>query len=1421
MTVAPFYFETIRCRASRRWDQLERDPELAGPWHQLFKQVQSPRHVVSELLQNADDAGATKAWVDIEDGDFVFRHDGEDFTEDHFASLCRFGYSNKRDLHTIGFRGVGFKSTFSIGDKVCLKTPSLSVLFCRERFTEPVWQMRNGMPENCTEIRVVIKDDYRHRELKKNLEDWTKSPASLLFFRTLRCLSVQGQEIRWEAQSPGPVVNSRWMALSNDPSRRYLLIQSRPEKFPGDALKEIQQERMVTIDEKTTFPPCDIEVVLGFEGRLFVILPTGVKTDLPFACNAPFIQDPARVKIKDPDTSPTNRWLLERVGRLAAETMLEWLGQTEWGVRQRCEAYALLPELNREDHSIEDSCGRIVMEACESALRGQAYLITENGLLVKKRRCISVPEALLDIWTLVQVQRFFSEEGLPILSRYISAVNRLKLANWDCFKEIDKEYILEVLISKELPKPATWDKLLNLWIYFADEITDYTYPHYNYHNKNEKARIVPVQGKDVLFSAAEVVRLGEKKLLNSKEDWEFLDDYLLVLNQNWPRYLSEQKRKAKQKRNFGLQKNVNAAYKILDSIGLNETSDTNQIIQQVVEKIFNENRCTVEDCIRLAQLAATLGASVSDDFQFVTRDGCRRSVRDSIVYDVRNDLDGFISNQWYQKHVLHEGYRSLLCCTKEEWQRWVVSGRSGLLTFIPLIKTQQQEWWQGNILEFLHERGFNGEPSFPYKRDNFTIEDWDFDEKIWQFWQESAGKNKEFWGRLFTFILAQSKDYWVKSLFAKVWQNAIRYKQSVVNEDLPASWIVKFSALPCLQDTRGYYRQPEDLLCRTPDTEALLDVEPFVRAELDTEANRQLLIMLGVRNTPSGPDKLLGRLQSLSTVENPPVYEVEKWCNRLDQIINKCSSDEFKQIKDAFFYDKLILTAESEWALTTEVFLNADEEDVPGAAIVHPAIRNLSIWHKIGVAERPTAKLSLKWLASIESNKKLSQDELRRVRALLPRFSERIWLECRHWLNLDGEWAPVEQLTYKLTMQTLIPWSNLFRSIKQKTADLQKLNSEICGQYPFTELPTLADSIEDRLEKEIVDLKGTLSKPWLATLGNGLARVIVDDDTESRKVQYLGGRLSNTQWRVVTTLKTTPYINRTPSGTPRSVDVLWKDTTFYVKSESVGKMAKAIAQELGRAFGRSDIADAIKLCFERDQAFVNDYLQENFRLLPIQEPSVDDALEKNPNDTDGLSGETDDSSPIVSDPRDTENGTGQNTDHATPNPEENGSRDNDPLSCQEELQPDEEGAFDDDHEPRRQPPRSTKPKLIERYANAHGFTKNNIEGRYYHKDGSWLERVSGNSFPWEQYSGSGELMQCYWTKEHCIEREPLQLEADVWELCVKYPDKYTLILTDFNDNPAGYNGWVIRRMLEAGQLILHPAKYRVEYDHNKEADIYG
>jgi hypothetical protein len=100
------------------------------------------------------------------------------------------------------------------------------------------------------------------------------------------------------------------------------------------------------------------------------------------------------------------------------------------------------------------------------------------------------------------------------------------------------------------------------------------------------------------------------------------------------------------------------------------------------------------------------------------------------------------------------------------------------------------------------------------------------------------------------------------------------------------------------------------------------------------------------------------------------------------------------------------------------------------------------------------------------------------------------------------------------------------------------------------------------------------------------------------------------------------------------------------------------------------------------------------------------------------------------------------------------------------------------------------------------------------EDGGWLERATGVSFPWERYSASGELLQCYWVKDHCIEREPLQLEADVWDLCVKHPEKYTLLLASLDGAPVEYSGKRICDLRDSGRLTLFPASYRIVYDHD-------
>ncbi len=1423
----PEYFESVRARAARRWEQLERDPELAGPWHQLFKQVQSPRHVVSELLQNADDAGATAASVSILDDEFVFAHNGDDFTEEHFASLCRFGYSNKRALHTIGFRGIGFKSTFSLGDEVQLCTPTLAIRFHRDRFTQPEWLRNTSASGTDTRVRVAIKDEHRKKELEKNLKEWIKSPASLLFFRHIRSLRIGDDEVSWQCSGRGPIPSSEWMALSTCPDDEYLLIRSEPEQFPDDALEEIRQERMLSVDEDTPLPPSHIEIVLGLEGRLYVILPTGVTSALPFACNAPFIQDPARVKIKDPETSPTNRWLLSRAGRLAASAMMAWLSNQSANLADRCRAYQLVPDVDRDDDSLEGTCATISEESFQEAIENTVFLLSDEGDLRPWRGCTSVPEQLLDIWSAEQVVALFGDDEQLVLCRKIQEEDVQKLENWDCIEKVDAEQVIRTLESDHLPRPDSWRKLLQLWTFVSEHVTS----PYRY-RQHLSVRIVPVQGADVLYAAKEVVRLGEKKLLQSEDDWKFLSSYLLVLNQNWTRYLAEQRRRAEENDDDELREQVEAAYAVLETLKLTEASDVTRVIEQVSQGVFAEDDCELEDCVRLAQLAATLGAAVPRGFQYVTRDCFRTPISDVIVVDEQGDLDYYLPANWHEDHVLDEAYtQRFTSCDEDEWWQWVRSGRSGLLVFPPLRQSQHDIWGRHSLRETLCERGCNSEPYYPYKPNQFRIDDWDFDDALWKHWRDWAKEDESYWGALFTRILQLPSSFWSRATNARALQVATTGStQRVTHEPLLSAWIMKFRSLPCLPDTRGRYRLPAELLRRTPDTESLLDVEPFVRAEFDTEATRPLLDLLGVGSRPTGPDRLLDRLRALASVDDPPVYEVEKWYHRLDQLIDKCSTDESEEIRQAFTDEKIILTEDGEWAKAAEVFLAADDEDVPDVALVHAAVRHLALWHRVGVADRPTAERIMDWLADLPSGESLEPDELRRVRSLLPRYPERIWTECDHWLNLEGEWTPVGDLSYSLTMQSLVAWKHLFRPIKQKTADFQKLSADVCQQHPFSQLRRLADCIEDRFQEQVFGLPEPTTKPWLIALGNGLRRVKLDDEEETQRVRELASQLVTTGWQVATGLETVPYVDGTPAGTPRRIDVLWKGALLYVEDRSAAKMARAVALELGRVFGRQEVTDAIKLCYDRSPDFVTEYLEENFTLVsaaeagPLERPAealagatsvvTDGAL------TEVKRGEFNANDPIAMFEALLNASSGDDNVDEVEQAEESSS-----LACDDNGitavdEDDFDAELDDEPQPppKPKPSKPAKPPLIERFARCGGYLKDG-DDRFYHPNGAWIERVSGHAFPWERRSASGELLRCYWLKDHCIQREPLQLDAEVWELCKNQPEKYALLLVNGDGAPFEITGSRLKAMCDGGELLLYPAKYRLVYGEGTSPDV--
>jgi len=117
---------------------------------------------------------------------------------------------------------------------------------------------------------------------------------------------------------------------------------------------------------------------------------------------------------------------------------------------------------------------------------------------------------------------------------------------------------------------------------------------------------------------------------------------------------------------------------------------------------------------------------------------------------------------------------------------------------------------------------------------------------------------------------------------------------------------------------------------------------------------------------------------------------------------------------------------------------------------------------------------------------------------------------------------------------------------------------------------------------------------------------------------------------------------------------------------------------------------------------------------------------------------------------------------------------------------------------------------MERFAASVGFRQDG-EARFFHADGSWIGKVNGSVFPWEHRTAGGDLVRCYWPKDHCLERDPLKLDADVWGLIEKHPETYSFVLFDLEGNPVELSGARLREMSTAGTVTLFPASYRLVF----------
>lgn len=845
--VPPYYFVPIRRVIEERWRRLENDPDIAGPWRLLFKQVQSPRHVLSELLQNADDVGAKNAVVNLENNVFSFMHDGQDFSEAHFQSICRFGYSNKREMHTIGFRGIGFKSVFSLGDRVYLLTPTLSVYFDSARFTLPVWTNAVARRPGWTEIRIEIKDNLRRQEFEANIQEWMKTGVSLLFFRNIRSFRVGNMGIQWQVQGPGPAQGTEWMTRLGGKGGQALLARSGLVPFPPECLEEIRKERQVFDSDSIQTPPSAVEIVPGAKGRLFVILPTGVETRLPFACNAPFVQDPARLKIKELEISPTNRWLLERIGQLAADVLLGWVSNTNLPAERRTHAYQLLfqPSELGEDEAIQlsDRVERFVSQTMVKALEGKPFLIDSEGKPCAPGLVYSVDPEIQAIWSSEQILALAGTPQGALLHSSVSKGPREILAAQGHVVKIDKSQVIQWLKDKPVPRPTSWGALARLWAYVAPELLASVQKiDFNI------VAVIPTQG-EWLVKSPEVIR-PKPGVVFEEDETELLAKHLKLVDESWIDYIDPDSNAADNEFDPAVIKARLIAADVYQRLGAIPFLSKQAITTRLATLASADPHFTLEQCAIIVRMAVGTDAELPDSFLYFSRDGQPKPARSMAI-----DLDGFLEEvmpeEWKTNCLLHPRLTGFVDSENfRHWSVWVASPKSVLARFPqprellpPVIMGREK------IVAWLEAAG--GETSFPrHGPQEFRITDYGYDDIVLHHWKTLPSQTQ---ARVFKTLLENHREYLAEIKQAFV-ESLVRIGKWSKVATAAASWLRFFRDSPCLNDANGVAAKPSELVWQTKESGSLKSGGRPIDPWYEKSGSKEILEGLGLGVAPSTDD---------------------------------------------------------------------------------------------------------------------------------------------------------------------------------------------------------------------------------------------------------------------------------------------------------------------------------------------------------------------------------------------------------------------------------------------------------------------------------------------------------------------------------------------------------------------------------------
>ncbi|MBN1547158.1 MAG: hypothetical protein JW902_10910, partial [Syntrophaceae bacterium] len=324
------FLDQLWVRRKKLADVLS-DDEYSGI-RQIVEDLYPDRaHFIYELLQNAEDTGATETKFVLNEDGLNFEHNGRPFDEKDLEGITNIGKGRAGEQEDkIGRFGIGFKAVFAYSETPHIWSPTYSF-----KITDLV--LPNKIPSNAvlgkkTRFEFPFNNPKKDKEsayteVAKGLEELAET--TLLFLRNIEAIeweighSIAGEVLKIKhSEHHIEVLNQT--ANNKTCSSHFLLfstpieIDDRPTQsvsiaFTLEFLPDVSNfNRLKSLSKQLKIVPAD-------PGRVAIFFPAEKETSgLRFHLHAPFVPELSRASIKE---TPVNDPLFNELAGLAASSL--------------------------------------------------------------------------------------------------------------------------------------------------------------------------------------------------------------------------------------------------------------------------------------------------------------------------------------------------------------------------------------------------------------------------------------------------------------------------------------------------------------------------------------------------------------------------------------------------------------------------------------------------------------------------------------------------------------------------------------------------------------------------------------------------------------------------------------------------------------------------------------------------------------------------------------------------------------------------------------------------------------------------------------------------------------------------------------------------------------------------------------------